>query len=382
MITSEKIKDYIEIELNNLAIELGYDIVFQGESIPFTYDWIKEKYGMPLTPFLLSTERFYKTNESDITIDFKYTIVALAFNDDVVSGDFERLYATLMGRLKSAYIDDFNVSFTPLTYQIGDEFSEGSGFGRTRRQALLSFEGKATNSYGLAQTILTFGSLNIPVNSYKYEHAKINYLNKDDFDNANNKNINANLMVIETLLSANNNALTNLLNSGQKVNIKKELVLTIGDISIINDNYSFESYSLHYDKERNKNVAFLYFIQYKEIGLIRIGGEEIPIIDYGFATTIETDPHNSPDDNIARSMYLGRARAYSFIVAEADGFALKEKFNQELLSDLDQKPLYILEIELDNELYEKRVIIKDISKEGANGFSGLFSITFLDGSDL
>lgn len=381
MIKQIDIKNRIELELNNIAREYEYEIEFVGELGFYDYDWVKKQMGVVATPFVLVPNRWQRQVGSAVAFDFTFSIIALPKEQD--RDLIVKIFDRLANDLPTLKIEQNNVSFktTSLKYFKGE--MEGSGSGIERFHVELVFEGTATNAYGYKDMELTFGNEVIGIDSFKYEHSKTNYINVfSEYLDSNNHNLNANLFVIETTLTKGGSVLNKLLNKGQMVNIEDNLLFKIDNVVIVDALYSFNNYSLTFDKEVNEFRVFLFFEMAGDKNEISLGDDSVKILDYALTTTMNTLPHNRPNDNIYRYNYVGRARAYAFNVAETSDNALLNRFTSELMSDLDTNPIYNLKIKLHGEVYEKRLILMEISKETKETANSVLTITFQDAGDL
>lgn len=388
MIKSENIKNYIETELNIIAYDLGYkDIVFNGKVDFYDHDWIKQNFslyeeGKKITPFVLTTNLMQRSRETDAIVDFRYTLVAIPYEDD--REKIREIYHKLNEKLSRTKIDDYNIVFTPSNVGFGADFSEGSGLGYRRFEALFEFEGQAGTTVGYEDIELSFGSLNIPIVSFKYEQSKINILNKsNDYVGELQHNINSDLLVVETIIDKENGALTDLLNQKQKVNIENTVLLKVDDIEVINDDYMFENYSLVFSRELDRLVAYLYFSRSFDRATITIGGDTIPVISYAISMAVSTDTHISPNSNTIKNIFLGKARSYSFtIVEEFNTYGVIDSFLTELIEDGENNPMYQVDIKVGSETHSKRLLLTDVVKDSEESANGFITIKFLDGSDL
>lgn len=381
MITSRDIANHLGTLLNRISVENDLDIVFEGTDGFYHHEWVKEKFDIKITPFVLTTNLIQRTKSNENSYEFRYTLVAMPFEKDREKIRF--LYNELNQELDRYKINDYNLRFIPSNVAFGADFAEGSGLGFRRFEALFEFEGVATTSYGLEDLSLDFGGYNIPINSFKYEHSKTNFINKEEnYLGDNNFNLNSNLLIVETILSPENHIL-NYLNKRQMVNIETPLKLKVGNEVIIEDNYVFENYTIRGDANQDKILAYLNFEIAPDKTVIQIGGKEIPVLDYAFAMATNLEHHNEPNSNITKSIYLGKTRSYAFNVVEDKKYNdILNKLTGELIGEDETMPIYQVLIIIRGTIYEKKLMLVDISKESRGTSSTVLSIKFVDGSDL
>lgn len=390
MIRSEKLKNHIETQLNLIAQEdFNYDIHFRGEVDFYDYEWVKRSFesiendpkGIQVTPFVLTTNLYQRARDNNNDFNFRYTIIALPKEED--REKVREVYHRLGEVLDRVVIDGFNIRFVPTNVSFGADFSEGSGFGTKRFEAIFELEGVASNSLNLDNIELKFGDYNIPLSSFKYEHSKTNLLNyEQEINDPEYAYINNNLLVVETILANGDETIQKLLNKRQTVNMKENITLKVNGETIIDDVYDFENFALRYDKTSDRLVALLYF-EYEAYKMyITINGEQIPIIDFAVNMVANTEPHPNEETNIIKSIYLGKAVSYAFNIVENDNFNLLETLYDDLLGDNERMPIYDLVIELGSRVYEKRSLLTEISKENKGTAKNIITVNFVDGSEL
>ena len=164
MIRSEKLKNHIETQLNLIAQEdFNYDIHFRGEVDFYDYEWVKRSFesiendpkGIQVTPFVLTTNLYQRARDNNNDFNFRYTIIALPKEED--REKVREVYHRLGEVLDRVVIDGFNIRFVPTNVSFGADFSEGSGFGTKRFEAIFELEGVASNSLNLDNIELKFG---------------------------------------------------------------------------------------------------------------------------------------------------------------------------------------------------------------------------------
>lgn len=377
----EGLKNYFETELNNVARDKDYDISFAGEVGYYNHDWIKRQEGIQVTPYVLIPNRWQRRNDSTNTFDFSFTLLALPKETD--RDKIKHIFDTFSNGLTNDVIDSYNADFLVTNLNYHEKFSESSGSGIDRFHAEIVFEGKITNALNFSDIELSFGDILIGVESFKYEHAKTNYLNRfEEFDDINNKNLNSNILVIETVLTKEGETLTNLLNKGQTVNIIKPTILKLNGIEVINDNYSFDNYSVIFDKANNEVRVYLFFSIEADKNEIILGNNTVTILDYAITTVVNSLPHNSPNDNIYKHTYLGRARAYAFNVVEDSKNIILNIFIEELMGERDLEPIFNLEIKIHGVTYNKRLLLSEITKESKETANNVLTLNFKDAGAL
>lgn len=389
---TKEITKYLETRLNQLSVNLDYDIVFDGNYGFYHHDWVKEKFGSRITPFVLTTNSMRKANSNDNTYNFTYTLVALPFEKD--RDKIEDLFNRLNHELDRELFGDYKVRFLPNNIAFGGDFSEGSGLGFRRFEALFEFNGTATTSYGLDSLELKFSGIEIPVNSFKYEHSKTNPLSpaEEEATYENSYNLNSNLLVVETVLGKDNKALQKFVALKNQVNTIEDVLLGINVfneetekydlVKIIEDSYIFENYTLTYDSENDKFIVYLYFSYKPDFAYISIDGDEIPILDYSISMMVDSVPHVSPNTNTISSIFLNKARGYAFNVSEDEDYDVLNRLTGDLIGDNEEEPIYDVVISIRGDFYTKRLLLTDIEKSTRSTANSILTLKFLDGSDL
>lgn len=382
MNTSELIKNYIEAKLNTLAQEHDFNIIFEGGVDFVDANWRREKFGIRETPFSLATIR----NELGSTlnfIDLRYDLYIMPFEED--RGRIEYIIDLFYLEINEKFMigDGWEVKLTPTNVQYGADFSEGSGSGLRRFEALISLQGKATKYYTMSDVELKLNDITVPISSFKFDHGKQNYVNKTDVvENDNTKNLNTNILVIETPLNGENTVGLELLNSKQKVNIEKNIKLVIGEIEIIDDAYEFLGYTLATSTTDNYMSTFLYFKLAGDKAFISINGEEIPILDMGYSVKSGLLDHSSPNSNTIKNIWIGRARAYVFNIAEAFEYDVLNLLEEEVAGNAELPPIYTVSVSYKGISFTKELIVDDISKESRETANSIITVTFVESGEI
>lgn len=279
--------------------------------------------------------------------------------------------------------DGWEVKLTPTNVQYGADFSEGSGSGLRRFEALISLQGKATKYYTMSDVELKLNDITVPISSFKFDHGKANYVNKTSVvENDNTKNLNTNILVIESPLNGENTVVLELLNTKQKVNIEKDIKLVIGEIEIIDDAYEFLGYTLATSTTDNYMSTFLYFKLAGDKAFISIGGEEIPILDMGYSVKSGMLDHSSPNSNTIKNIWIGRARAYVFNIAEAFEYDVLNLLEEEVAGNPELPPIYTVSVSYKGISFTKELIVDDISKESRETANSIITVTFVESGEI
>ncbi len=391
MINSRYIKDFLEFKLNEIAWD--YKIRFKGELDFYNYDWVKKYFGVDNTPFVLVTNNFETIDDGIGSVRFRYTLVSLPFEKD--RADIEKIYDTLYLELKKDKKDDINIKFRPLKITFGEDFSEGSGRGYRRFEALFEFEGYATTAYNFGDLSFDFGGYEIPIVSFKFEHIKTHYINikgehesnKINIDGreiSNEGNINNNLFIIETPLTPDSRAL-DFIGSRQFVGMSANLTFKVGDTPIFdNELFKFDAWSFSGDIGSDSLTAFLYFSYEVDKVEIKINGEPIPILDYAFAMATVKTSHTSLSSNIGKEIYLGKVRSWAFNVAEEYENDIIEILEEQMFGDSENAPLYEVSFKLYDEMTERVMILllDDVSKETKETGRNYLTIKFVESGEV
>lgn len=382
MITSKQIANYIEAVLNTISATNDLDIDFNGGVDVVDIDWRRNNFGINTTPFSLATQRF-EADSNLGNVDLRYALYLMPFSDDREKIEYimEEFYTILRNQFE---IDDWQLNFQPINIEYGADFSEGSGLGFQRFEILLTFEGRATNYFTFKDLELTIDNVKIPILSFKNDHGKVSYINKTSVVDSNNAhNLNTNMLVIETPLSPENTVGLELLSSRQKVNIDKRIKITLPNgIVIIDDDFEYEGSTFAAGTTTNYLTAFLYFSYAKDKSYISINGQEIPILDYAISSKNSYLEHTNPESNTVKNLWLARARAYAFNIAEDDEYEVLDALIEDLAGETEQKPIYLVVMNIKGLEITKELAIDDITKESKETSNSIITITFIESGEF
>lgn len=382
MITSKQIANYIEAVLNTISATNDLDIDFNGGVDVVDIDWRRNNFGINTTPFSLATQRF-EVDANLGNVDLRYSLYLMPFSDDREKIEYimEEFYTILRNQFE---IDDWQLNFQPINIEYGADFSEGSGLGFQRFEILLTFEGRATNYFTFKDLELTIENVKIPILSFKNDHGKVSYINKTSVVDSNNAhNLNTNMLVIETPLSPENTVGLELLSSRQKVNIDKRIKITLPNgVVIIDDDFEYEGSTFAAGTTTNYLTAFLYFSYAKDKSYISINGQEIPILDYAISSKNSHLEHTNPMSNTVKNLWLARARAYAFNIAEDDEYEVLDALMEDLAGETEQKPVYLVVMNLKGLEITKELVIDDITKESKETSNSIITITFVESGEF
>lgn len=382
MITSKQIANYIEAVLNTISATNDLDIDFNGGVDVVDIDWRRNNFGINTTPFSLATQRF-EADSNLGNVDLRYALYLMPFSDDREKIEYimEEFYTILRNQFE---IDDWQLNFQPINIEYGADFSEGSGLGFQRFEILLTFEGRATNYFTFKDLELTIDNVKIPILSFKNDHGKVSYINKTSVVDSNNAhNLNTNMLVIETPLSPENTIGLELLSSRQKVNIDKRIKITLPNgIVIIDDDFEYEGSTFAAGTTTNYLTAFLYFSYAKDKSYISINGQEIPILDYAISSKNSYLEHTNPESNTVKNLWLARARAYAFNIAEDDEYEVLDALIEDLAGETEQKPIYLVVMNIKGLEITKELAIDDITKESKETSNSIITITFIESGEF
>lgn len=380
--TSDDLLKHFEYRLNQIALNNEVDIVFKG-GVDYVDDkWVEKRFGLPLTYFALITNGFEETDNSN-TINFDYQLFFLNFDRDrkEIEAIMELFYAEISSQI---VIGDYDIYITPRNITYGNSMASGNGDGELKFQTLITFSGNATTAYTLRKNIiLTIDGERIPINSFKFDHGKVDYVNKiTKFKSDNNHNLNNNFLVIGTPLLKDTDIIEKFLTTGQDVNITNQIKLLLGTNVVIDDLFQFEGFTLATDKGTPITIVYLYFSYASDKIFITINDEELPILD--FAITLETSniPHDRPDSNFIKHIYTGKVRTYAFNVAEDMYYEVLRLFTDVLISDEEIIPLYNLKFITHDKELNKTLLLDSITKESKETGNSVYKIVMLESGEL
>lgn len=371
--------NYIESLLNGIAIENDFNIMFRGGVDFVDEDWRRKNFGVEITPFALVPNHFEQAQGGTI-IDFRYSLYIMPFSDDrerinVILDELEK-------RLQlSTKIETFTITTTPINTTYGSDFSEGSGHGILRFEALMLFNGIATSNYNMIHdSELKFGENVIPLLSFKWQHGKTNYINIDsELDNANNVNNNIDTLVVETPLSPFNTYVLNLLNKKDTVNISKNLKLKVGDSTLIDKDYTFDTHILGSSISQNAMSVFLYFSPKKEIETIIINGQVVPITSKKIVLNVSSLPHDSFVSNTLSSIFMKRTVSYGFVISKDSDLQVVKDLGKDLIDGREKAPVYNVKFDYLGERYEKEMLLSSVEESDD---SGTIKTIFVESGEL
>lgn len=381
MINNRIMLNEIQKKLNALVPE-DKKINFVGEIDFYGYDWVKRVFGNEGTPFVLVTNSFETLSDGIGSIRFRYTIAALPFEKDRETIEF--IYDQLYNELSSDEIEGINVAYRPIKITYGSDFSEGSGSGYRRFEALFEFEGYATTALNHRDLKLEVGNLDIPVESFKFEHIKANYVvDIVNYEDENQSNLNTNILIIESPLTTDNDLLS-LIGSKDKVNIKHEITLSAKETELFNGNYQFDGWTLSSNANQNKSTVFLFFSKYIENIAIEINGKPIPILDYSFAMGTVRVPHTSLGSNIGKELYIGKVRSWAFNIAEEYNNDILAILEEQMFGDIEEPPIFKVKFKLYEEMESREVslLLDDVTKESKETGRSFLTIKFVESGEL
>lgn len=382
MINNRKMLEEIGAKLNSIASFNDIKVDFVGEIDFYNYDWVKRVFGYNATPFVLVTNSFKTLSDGIGSVTFRYTIVALPFEKDKEHIEF--IYDQLYNTLKSDHIDDINIVYRPIKITYGADFSEGSGSGHRRFEALFEFEGYATTALNHSDFGLVVGDLEIPIESFKFEHIKANYVvDIPNYENENQSNINSNVLILESPLTINSD-LVDLISSKDKVNINYDISLSAKETELFSGNYKFDGWTMSSNANANKVTVFLFFSKANESVDIEINGYPIPILDYSFAMGTVKVPHTSLGSNIGKELYIGKVRSWAFNIAEEYNNEILEILEEQMFGDSEEPPIFRVRFKLYSEMQPRELdlLLDDVIKESKETGRSFLTIKFVESGEL
>ena len=374
--------NYIEQLLNDIAIDLGYEISFKGNLDIVDMEWRRKYFGIELTPFALVPIQ-YEQLQAGTVLDLRYQLFVMPFSKDrqkmfKVFDEFEK------ATTNSFMINDYRVTIVKNNEISGADFSEGSGSGNLRYELIYSFNGVATSNYSmLKDAILKIDDEVMPMLSFKYDMGKTNFINlNESYAGTNNHNLNSNVFIVEIPLTPLNNNTDLFLTNNQKVNMVKKLEFSIGGNIIIDDNYDYDGFSISNNLSSNSMSAFLYFTYKNDTISIKLNGDKIPILDFSIATQNTSIPFESPSSNMIKSLFTNKVRAYAFNVSEQEGYQVFKTLQNDLILDDNRKPMYELELDLYGVVINKLVLLDEVVKESKGTANSVLRLVFTEGGEL
>ena len=377
-----KLMSYIEQLLNDIVIDLNYDIAFKGNLETVDLEWERKYFGIQQTPFSLVTNQ-YNSLQAGTVLDLRYQLFVMPFSKD--RDKIANVFDEFEAQTKNSFlIDNWNVSISKNNITTGADFNEGDGSGNLRYELIYAFSGVATSNYSmLKDASLKINDEVIPMLSFKYDMGKTNFINLDNsYEGTNNHNLNSNVFIVEIPLTPLNNNTDLFLTNNQKVNIVKKLEFKIGNNTIINDDYDYDGFSISNTISSSSMSAFLYFTYKKDIMSIKINGDLIPVLDFSISTQNASIPFESPNSNLIKSLYTNKVRAYAFNVSEQEGYQVFNTLKDDLLFDDNRKPLYNVEIDYYGVVITKLLFLDEIVKESKGTSNSVLRLVFTEGGVL
>ena len=388
--TNKKLLIYVQNLLNDISIDMEFDIQFKGYNDYVDVEWRRKMVGVNYTPFSLIANNYQELQVGTV-IDFRYSLYIMPFEDDrqkieYIMEEFDkRIQIPFIVEDEISLKPTWNVVVKPVNLTYGGSFSEGSGRGILRFETLYTFNGVATSNYNmLKDLVIEVGGNPIPVNSYKWEHGKVSYVNKgDNFVSENSKNLNNGSIVIECPISKQNTIVQDFIVANE-VNVVKGLKIMVGDLVILDEEYNYDGFSFAGNQNNQSMNIYLYFTPKRITNTITINGDSIPILAYGVATKMETLAHDNIDSNLYKNLFTGKVTSFAFSVSEDedDEYTVLDTLNEDLIEGEDRLPIYQVEISINNKTYNKTLVLTDITKESEGTTKGVLKLTFLESGEL
>lgn len=368
----------IETKLRQIVEQENFNISFIGSVNYYNHEWIKRVFGEPSTPFVLVTNHYEPLGNGDIR--FRYTFVALPFEKDKENIEF--VYDELFDTLKKETFGDLNIKFRPIKITYGLPFSEGSGAGFKRFEALFEFEGFITKALGFDDLELSIGDIDLNIDSFKFEHAKVNMVAEYDGDNEdNNINLNHNGLVIEAQLKENMSELLNV----KSINRVYDIELKGKNSTLVDMPMNLDGWTLGANVSQEKTTVYLFFSQAIETVSIKIDNETIPIIDFAFGMGTISIPHRPIGSNISKNIYGGKVRSWAFNIAEQYEMDLLNLFEEQMFGDDESEPIFDIKFNLykDGQFVERemRMLLDDIMKESKETGRSYLTVKFIESGE-
>lgn len=392
---NENLLGVIQSKLGTITTALSLDITFDGEVAFYNYDWIKKQFNKDITPFALTLENSESANEGQSIITNQYAIgfVCKESRRSDYNDIFEALYNDLVNY--SFTEDGYIYYIRPTGKQSSVPFNEGSGKAEKRFEELINIEvvivssGLMSGKYvdiqwnGSKINARSFKILN-GISSYAFTITK-------PYADARNLNVNKTTFVVECFVSS---SVISFLQVNTNANIVKQLFIAFtddygGETIIHEDNASYDGYELS-GEYNGVLTAFLYFTS-KAISnnpsAFTIDGLAFPIIDYSISIKNITKQIITPNSNMLKEVYLGKARAYVVNVLKTDITGMTTLYNKlikalmsngEVLTD----NFFNLTITFNGvgNSFTKQVALIEMSDSSEN--KGVWKITFSEGELL
>lgn len=333
---NENLLGVIQSKLGTITTTLSLDITFDGEVAFYNYDWIKKQFNKDITPFALTLENSESANEGQSIITNQYAIGFVC--KESRRSDYNNIFETL-------YNDLLNYSFTedgytyyirPTGNQSSVPFNEGSGKAEKRFEQLINIEVVIVSSSLMSGKYvdIEWNSSKINARSFKILNGISSYAftNAKPYANSQNLNVNKSTFVVECLVDS---SIVSFLQINTNANIVKYLFIAFtddngGETIIYEDNASYDGYELS-GEYNGVLTAFLYFTS-KAVSsnpsAFTIDGLAFPIIDYSISIKNITKQIITPNSNMLKEVYLGKARAYVVNVLKTDITGMTTLYNK------------------------------------------------------
>lgn len=394
---NENLLGIIQSKLGTITTALSLDITFDGEVAFYNYDWIKKQFNKDITPFALTLENSESANEGESIITNQYAIgfVCKESRRSDYNDIFEALYNDLVNY--SFTEDGYIYYIRPTGKQSSVPFNEGSGKAEKRFEELINIEvvivGEEIASgknmlfkwNGTTFKARSFKILN-GVSSYAFTNAK-------PYNDSQNLNVNKMTFVLECFVD--DTISYTFLTKNFSVNNVKQLFISInsnnGDNEYIihEDNASYDGYDFA-GEYNGVLTAFLYFTS-KAVSsnpsAFTIDGTSFPIIDYSISIKNITKQIITPNSNMLKEVYLGKARAYVVNVLKTDIIGMTTLYNKLIKALMSNGEVitdnfFNLTITFNGvgNSFTKQVALIEMSDSSEN--KGVWKITFSEGELL
>lgn len=386
---NDNVLSIIQSKLNTIVASKGLDIHFEGEISFYDMEWIEKKRNgnkfKDVTPFTLVLENTNYSTDSDPIITNQYALAFLCKESD--RREYDAIFDELLGELANFSIkfDNATYFFSPNGKESGVPAFDGSGINDKSFEYILRFNVDVFNVAFGKDVVIMFGGSQLPIRSFKITYGIASYvITYPAISFANNKNKFLNRATFIFEIFVNDYVKANLLSIDNRVNRTGALSIMIGDTSVYFDNARYDGYELAGEFGDVLTVN-TYFTAKNEpttnnLSNIKIDGVNFPVIDYSIASKNITKTVTLSDGNMAREIYLGKARAYVLNVLKDDvQTSVFNKLVASLMSDGDGmgNEFFTLEITFGSTTYSKEVMITDISDDSAN--RGYWKITLSEG---
>lgn len=381
----ENVLSIIQSKLNTIAGD-GFPTKFDGELSFYDKEWIEKKIDginvKEITPFTLVVEDISYSSGAKPIITNQYSIAFLC--NSTYRQEYDNVFDLLIKDLTDfsiSYGDD-TYFFTPNGKEAGVDFNNGNGVKGKSFEYILRFNVDVFSvPFGKDLEVFWFAE-KLPIKSFKLTNGVASYaITSDDYQDNVNLYMNKTSLIIEAFIDSTVKG--HFLSINTRVNIYGTIIISLGGSTIYNGKARFDGFEMGAEYS-DVLTANLYFTIKNEptpnITTIQIDAIDFPIIDYSIATKNITKTTTFANSNMAKDIYVGKARAYVFNVLKTTiDRTLYDKFTNVLMSDgLNVSNEYFdLEISFGNNVYNKKVILIDISDESSN--KGVWKITMSEG---